>query len=203
MIKKPAGDRRYYKRNLGFDVNRPVVLFFGQIRPYKGVEWILDSADLFELSGIDVFIAGSPIDADYGERLTAVCDKHSNVRCRLEFIPDDELSDVLRAADVVVFPYTNALTSGAAHFALAHDVSIIAPICTAFEELIDLKIAILIRDHTNIGLVQAVQEALNMDRDAWLLRNREYLRRCSKAAVGQRLVDIYCSKLLRRKNPLI
>jgi len=202
-IKKPQGNRRYYKRIFGLNVNRPAVLFFGQIRPYKGVEWLLSSADLFEASGIDVLITGSPIDASYGDRITAVCENHANVRCRLEFIPDDELSDILRAADVVVFPYTNALTSGAAHLALAHDVAIVAPSCTAFQELIDLKIAIPIRFQTNAGLIQAVREALNVDRNTWLLRNSEYLRRCSKTAVGQKLADIYRSMMVRRKTPRI
>jgi len=175
-----------------------LALFFGQIRPYKGVEWILGSADLLDAFGIDVLIAGSPIDSRYRDQLAATCENHANVQCRLEFIPDDDLSDILRAADVVVFPYTNALTSGAAHLALAHEVGIVAPRCTAFEELIDLGICVPIRDLTNTGLVQAVDEALKVDRDSWLARNREYLQRCSKTAVGQRLADIYRAQLARK-----
>lgn len=192
MIKGPKGDRLYYKRTLGFHLDKPIILFFGQIRPYKGVEWLIDSADLFEQSGIKVVIAGFPVDTCYKNHIKTLCKTHPNVQLRLEFIPDDELSDLLHAADVVVFPYTNALTSGAAHFALAHDVSIVAPPCIAFQELIDIGIAIPIRIQTNVGLFQAVQEALKVDHNAWVSRNREYLNRCGRVAVGRKLAEIYC-----------
>jgi glycosyltransferase involved in cell wall biosynthesis len=80
--------------------NGPVVLFFGLLRPYKGLETLL--AAWQGVSGAELWIVGRPM-MDV-EPLRALAS--SSVRFVSRFVSDDELVAFFRRADVVVLPYS-------------------------------------------------------------------------------------------------
>jgi glycosyltransferase involved in cell wall biosynthesis len=81
-------------------VEKPVVLFFGLLRPYKGIDVLLDA-----WRGIDdaeLWIVGRPrMPLDPLRSLAG-----PNVRLVPRFVPDSELPAYFRRADVVVLPYS-------------------------------------------------------------------------------------------------
>jgi glycosyltransferase involved in cell wall biosynthesis len=81
-------------------VEGPVVLFFGLLRPYKGIETLLDAWR--EVSGAELWIVGRPRMplARLEERAP------EGVRFVSRFVPDAELPAYFRRAEVVVLPYT-------------------------------------------------------------------------------------------------
>ena len=107
----------------------PVFAFVGAIRGYKGVGELLEafagSTDL----GPDarLLICGKPLPARLGRELEQRAVADPRIVLRLERMPEEELSQVLRAADVVVLPFRDILTSGSAILALSLGRPVIAP----------------------------------------------------------------------------
>jgi glycosyltransferase involved in cell wall biosynthesis len=79
---------------------RPVVLYFGLLRPYKGLEVLLEAWRSLAASG-ELWIVGRPrMDV---ERLRESAP--ASVRWVPRFVTDEELAACFRHADVVVLPY--------------------------------------------------------------------------------------------------
>ena len=107
------------KRRLGIAHTDKTVLFFGAIRPYKGLEYLV--AAFRQLLVTDpnyrLIIAGQP-NSESRAYLKAIEQSLSpdDVRARLilktEYIPDDEAELYFKAADVLVLPYTHVFQSG-------------------------------------------------------------------------------------------
>jgi glycosyltransferase involved in cell wall biosynthesis len=92
---------------------RPVVLCFGLLRPYKGLAQLL--AAWRGIEGAELWIAGMPR-MDVSPLRAAAPE---GVRFDLRFIPDDELRGYFHRADIVVLPYLEADHSGVLFTALA------------------------------------------------------------------------------------
>ncbi len=113
----PRDEARAHLREKGVTIgdNDKVVLFFGFIRNYKGLDIALEAmADqrVRDL-GIKLLVAGEFYEdsAPYHE-LIARLDIGSSLLLRTDFIPDGEVRDYLCAADAVIQPYRNATQSG-------------------------------------------------------------------------------------------
>jgi glycosyltransferase involved in cell wall biosynthesis len=94
-------------------VARPVVLCFGLVRPYKGIDVLLDAWDA--AWDAELWIVGMPR-MDIAPLRAAA---GPNVRFVDRFVGDDELGAYFRRADVVVLPYREIDQSGVLFTALA------------------------------------------------------------------------------------
>lgn len=81
-------------------VQEPVVLFFGLVRPYKGISALLEAWR--GITGAELWIVGRPMMALEPLRAAAP----SGVRFVDRFVSDTELPAFFRRATVVVLPYT-------------------------------------------------------------------------------------------------
>lgn len=96
----------------------PRLLHFGQIRPYKGVEELIDAYR--ELSGAALLdIAGKPLDAPYAGELMARVAGVDGVDLKLGFIPDVQLWALLKRCTMVVLPFRAVWNSGSILLALS------------------------------------------------------------------------------------
>jgi glycosyltransferase involved in cell wall biosynthesis len=96
-----------------FTSELPVVLCFGLMRPYKGIDVLLDAWRGIE--GAELWIAGMPRMDIAALRAAAP----PNVRFVARFIGDAELPAYFRAASLVVLPYREIDQSGVLFTALA------------------------------------------------------------------------------------
>jgi glycosyltransferase involved in cell wall biosynthesis len=96
-----------------FETDRPVVLCFGLMRPYKGIDLLLDAWRGIE--GAELWIAGKPR-MDIAPLLAGA---PARVRFVPRFIGDGELPAYFRRADLVVLPYREIDQSGVLSTALA------------------------------------------------------------------------------------
>lgn len=104
-----------------------IFLYLGQIRKYKGVDFLLDVFGLLDQrKNVRLVIAGECMDSTIKSRIESLLDSG-----RILFfegrIPDDELQVFFSAADVVVLPFMSVATSGSALLALSFGKSIIVP----------------------------------------------------------------------------
>lgn len=103
-----------------------LVLYFGIIRPRKGVEALIEVFTAGARAHQRLRIVGSPT-PELRERITSMTAGQSNVTTRLEFVDDDELVREITAATLIVLPYTEMHNSGAALVALSLDRPVLVP----------------------------------------------------------------------------
>ena len=114
-IPQDAARRRLRDKGIAIGDNDRILLFFGFIRKYKGLDIALEAmADpRIKEMGIRLLVAGEFYEeaAPYHE-LIARLNIADRLLLRTDFIPDSEVRDYLCAADAVIQPYRNATQSG-------------------------------------------------------------------------------------------
>lgn len=123
------------RRLLGLPPDSRVVLFFGALRPYKGVEELLAVAEELSSEGLLFLIAGKPLSEEYKKRLLYMIGGSSHIRFHLEYIPDEKVPLYYSAADLLVLPYKEILNSGTVFLALTFGVPVMVPRLGSLEEL--------------------------------------------------------------------
>lgn len=117
-----------------------VVLFFGLIRRYKGVERLLAAFELLaKAEDLYLVIAGATA-PELARELEAAIERSeakARIRFRPRFSSDPELAALLRMADVVVFPYVHIYQSSALLLAMSFGKAIIASDIPGLREYLD------------------------------------------------------------------
>ena len=126
-------------RSPGFGGGPRRFLFFGYVREYKGVADLLAAfAALPDDVAAHLTVAGQCDDPSLMSHLCELARRCGpNVLLRLEHVPDDEVSQLLAAADVVVLPFRRTTTSGSAMLALSYGRPLIAPNLAGLADLPD------------------------------------------------------------------
>ncbi|MCF8448280.1 MAG: glycosyltransferase [Taibaiella sp.] len=104
-------------RKLELDPAKKYILFFGFIREYKGLDWLLEAmADKrIVAAGIELIAAGEYYNKDVEAANNSIIATHnlqSRVHLTTDFIPNSEVRFYFSAADLVVQPYKHATQSG-------------------------------------------------------------------------------------------
>lgn len=110
-----AVSREEARKHLGLPAGDKLVLFFGFIRKYKGLDLLLQAMALPEMKeqGIKLLVAGEFYeDAKPYQDLINELGIAGQLILRTDFIPDSEVRYYLCAADAVIQPYRNATQSG-------------------------------------------------------------------------------------------
>ncbi len=101
------------REKLGLDEDDRVVLYFGLIRPYKGVEVLLRAASkLHDVSRLKLLVVGEIYSNRQEIQRLIQGLPHDMVRLVDEYIPNEDVSAWFRAADIVALPYLSATQSG-------------------------------------------------------------------------------------------
>ena len=103
------------RQKLGIPENEKVILFFGFIRNYKGLDILFEAMNdpRIRESGIKLLVAGEFYEKREGyDELIEKLDIDSQLILRTDFIADSEVRYYLSAADFVIQPYRNATQSG-------------------------------------------------------------------------------------------
>jgi beta-1,4-mannosyltransferase len=177
------------RARLGLDPAARVFLAFGQVRAYKGLEALVDAFATLPAAEARLVIAGQPVGDGRGSLVGAAPDER--VRLFLRHVPDAEVQVFLNAADVVVLPYRNVLTSGAAMLALSFGRGIVAPRIGCLTELERTGAAILYDADAPDGLGAALARALVVETDALGERARRFARSLSWEAIARRHLGAY------------
>lgn len=99
--------------NVGMD--EKIILFFGYIRPYKGLDLLLNAManNAIIHTNIKLMIVGEFYeDAQPYHDLIKTLALEARVIIHSEFVPDDEVKNYVCAADFIIQPYKNATQSG-------------------------------------------------------------------------------------------
>jgi len=114
---EPASDR--LRGRIGLPHDRPILLFFGFVRPYKGLEYLIQALPLvLAQKQVYLLVVGefwsSP---DFYERYAHEYGVEHAVTFVNQYVPNEELGQYFDLADVVVLPYISATQSGVVQLA--------------------------------------------------------------------------------------
>jgi glycosyltransferase involved in cell wall biosynthesis len=106
-----------------------VILFFGLLRPYKGVKYLIKAFESLPEDSIEksrLLIVGETWEDKESKELAKESEFSNKINVVDRYVSDDEISLYFSASDVLVIPYTRALQSGVAHIGMAFGMPIIA-----------------------------------------------------------------------------
>lgn len=113
-----------------------VYLYLGLMRPYKGLDVLINAFLKNNFPDATLILAGQINDAEFATHLQQLAGEHPHIRLLPGFVPGDEIQYYCNAADICVLPYRDVTTSGAALLAFSFGKSIIAPAIGPFPELL-------------------------------------------------------------------
>jgi len=158
-----AVSRAQARARLGIDEAAFVYLALGNIAAYKGLGRF--AAVFHETAGPDdvALIAGRNRDARLVARLRRTAATDGRLRVNARYLPDDELQYLLRAADVMVAPFTRILTSSSVIVGLSYGLPVIAPDLGCLPELLAGGAGLVYRHEDPKGLARALAAAKVVD----------------------------------------
>jgi D-inositol-3-phosphate glycosyltransferase len=177
------------KRQLGISKDDKVLLFFGNIAPYKGLEYLL--AAFTELSKKDrsyrLIIAGRPKGSeDYWKQIQQSITgsgMRDRIIARIEYIPDEETELYFKAADVLVLPYARVFQSGVIFLGYSFGLpAIAADVGSLKEEIAEGEAGLVFKPRDSFDLARKIERYFNSD----LFHNLEAHRLSIKAYANER-----------------
>lgn len=103
------------KKDFGFDENDKLLLFFGYVRKYKGLDLLIDAlAELIKKdNSYKLLAAGEFYDDEkfYRDKVKSL-GLEAHVKLLNQFIPNEEVNRYFEPSDLVVLPYRSATQSG-------------------------------------------------------------------------------------------
>lgn len=106
-----------------------IILFFGLLRPYKGVSNLIHAFEQLPPERKEdtlLLIAGEIWEDQDVVELAKTSPDREHIRLYSEYLPDDMVPYLFSAADMLVLPYTRASQSGVAHIGISYGMAIIA-----------------------------------------------------------------------------
>jgi glycosyltransferase involved in cell wall biosynthesis len=147
------------KIDLGIPLDKKVLLFFGFIRDYKGLDILIDAVSKLDDSYVLV-IAGENYGSfdKYEKQIDELNVRHRIIKHVL-YINDHEVPPFFSAADVCVLPYKSATQSGITSIAYNFNIPVIATDVGGLRETVQ---------HQSTGLIADEPNSLSL---AFLIRN--------------------------------
>lgn len=127
------------RQKLNIPENEKIILFFGFIRDYKGLDLLIEAmAESVIISqNIKLIIAGEfYVDSQPYFDLVDKLNLNDAIIWKNDFIPDSEVSTYFCAADCVVLPYKSATQSGITQISYYYELPVIATNVGGLGELI-------------------------------------------------------------------
>ena len=182
--------RQEARELVGLGPTDKVLLFFGQIAPYKGLEYLVSAFS--ELAKRDpdyrLLIAGkvkkghSAYWSEIQSRIGAseVCRR---VLSRIEHVPDREVERYFKAADVVVIPYVEIFQSGVPFLSYSFGLPVIATdVGSLRDDIVEGETGFLCRPKDPVDLARSIETYFSSD----LYQDLEARRRRIQAFANER-----------------
>jgi glycosyltransferase involved in cell wall biosynthesis len=178
----------------GMEEDENLVLFFGRIWEYKGLEYLIQAEPLItaKVPNARFLIAGEGEDFVRYRRMMVHPDRFV---VHNEYVPEDDAADYFRRASVVVLPYIEASQSGVIPMAYSAGKPVVATTVGGLPETVENgRTGYLVPPRDSAQLAEAVTKLLL---DAPLRRRmggdarRKIEAECSPAVVAEKTMEIY------------
>jgi glycosyltransferase involved in cell wall biosynthesis len=192
------------RKYLGIGEGEKILLFFGFIRNYKGLDILLDAMKILKSAN------NSPLASGDGNKLLVAGEFYEdrkaydeqikqlhiadNLILKTDFIPDSEVKYYLCAADVVVQPYRNATQSGVTPLAYHFEVPMIVTNVGGLPSLVpDGKVG-LVAEPNAASIAEKIIEYFDKGAESFLPHLKEEKKKYSWSKMTTAILGVVNSK---------
>lgn len=154
------------KSDLGLADHEHMVLFFGGIDEYKGVQELIRAFHDVDVPNARLFVAGRPSSHELAESLAQAAAADARVTLSLRFQDDQELHTLISAADLVVLPYRRGLNSGSIFLSLGSPTPVLVPATPTFQAVSEDVGSLWVYTYTGALSGENIGAALGTSREA-------------------------------------
>jgi glycosyltransferase involved in cell wall biosynthesis len=196
----PDKTRSELRKQFGFSDDEFVLLFFGLIRPYKGLDLMIKALNEMDLKakGIRPFIVGE-FYMDKEQVLSKINETHRKFYTIIDrFVSDQEMAEILTLSDAMVMPYRSATQSGILANAINFKLPCIVSDLEGLTEHIEADKSALVFPSENVPeLKEAIYSILKIDTRTTIV---SHLEKIKEELSWQAFTDRLLGKLIE-ENP--
>ena len=201
-------DKSYTKyterKKIGISNEKKMILFFGLIRKYKGLEYLISAFQNIkeELDNMTLFIVGSIYNENYEDvkfysNLINLISRDDDIICINEYVPFEKINSYFLASDLVVLPYIKTYTSAVLLAAYAAGRPAIVTDTGGLSEVVDIgKSGFIVPPKDVYALEQAIIKTIsNPDKMEEMGNYAKYLSETvySWNRIALKTIDVYRS----------
>lgn len=207
IVPQTALSRMEARRKLKLTGRDKIMLFFGNIAPYKGLDcliWTLPHLKR-KINDFKLIITGRIKNSEaYWENIRRIIKEHDlrkDIIERIEYIPDEEIEFYFKSADVLILPYKNIYQSGVLFLSYSFGLPVIATDVGSLKEyVIEGKTGFICQPENP----QDLAEKICLYFDSELFKNLEVNRKeimqyaaetCSWDMIAEKTHSVYKSVL--------
>lgn len=161
------------RKHLQLSQEAPIILFFGFIRAYKGLDLLLKAMALLkkQMPALQLLIAGEFYeDRKAYDALIEELDIKDQLILHTDFIPDEKVKWYLSAADFVIQPYKNATQSGVTPLAYHFEKPMLVTNVGGLPQLVPHNKVGWVCDPTPESIAEGIATLYNKGEDYFLPR---------------------------------
>jgi len=181
-----------------------VVLFFGFIRKYKGLDILLDAFKILKERSLipnsqfpipKLLVAGEFYEdrKPYDEQIAKLGIKDDLI-LHTDFIPDSKVKNYMCAADVVIQPYRNATQSGVTPLAYHFEIPMIVTNVGGLPAMVPDNKAGLVAEPTAASLAEKIKEYFDKGENHFLPGLLEEKKKLSWTKMAESIFEVANSK---------
>lgn len=190
--------------------NARVVLFFGHILPYKGLEYLIEAIKIRILSGDDIYLLiggsgeGAAVYWTQLEKRIGELGLNERIIKHIRFIKEEEIEVFFKAADVCALPYITIFQSGIIFLAFNFGLPVIASDVGSLSEDVTKEFGFMCQPRNATDLAQKLDDYFHSRLFENLPATRTAIReRASEIYswenIGRQTYELYC-RCLHDKN---
>jgi glycosyltransferase involved in cell wall biosynthesis len=183
----------------------PLILFFGRIWEYKGLEYLIRAEPLItsKIPEAKIVIAG--VGEDF-ERYRRMMVHPERFIVHNEYVSDEKRAELFRRASVVVLPYIEASQSWIISIAYLNEKPVVATTVGGLPEMVDHgRTGYLVPPRDANALAEAIVPLLqdeDLRRQFGANGKRKINAECAPELVGQKTRNVYVQALRGTRQPI-
>ncbi|MEA2097431.1 MAG: glycosyltransferase [Candidatus Cloacimonadota bacterium] len=168
---------------------KKVILFFGYIKQYKGLELLIRSLPdvINNIENTHLLIVGE-VYGDVKKYQDAIHETGMEDRITFinRFVKDDEVELFFKAADVLALPYISATQSGVVQIAYDMELGAVAtPVGSLAELVLDNKTGIMAKNVSKEAFADAIVQYFKLDQEELISNIKEESKKYSWEALAK------------------
>ncbi|HEY40916.1 MAG TPA: glycosyltransferase family 4 protein [Dehalococcoidia bacterium] len=179
------------RKQLGLENKDLIFLYFGQIRPYKGIIELIEAFGGLGTSNEKLLVVGQPQNSEAARTLAQKYEANHKIGMIFDFVPDDDIQIYMNATDVIVLPYKDILTSGTALLAISFGKPVIAPATGCIPDVLDAEGSFLYDPSDKEGLLKAMQLASGADLKEMGKHNLQLAKKYNWGDIAKKTSAVY------------
>lgn len=190
-MKKSTLSVEKLRKEYGFLEKDKIILFFGNIRDYKGLDILIESLSKIKNEHVKLIIAGNPWKSfdSYNEQIISL-NLSSRIKLFLGFNSEERVAELFKISDLVVFPYKEfEASSGAGSVALNFEKAIVVTNVGGLPEIVKDKKEIA-KPNDSEDLTKKIIYALNnlnkLEKDSKDMKNK-----FSWKKIAEKTIEVY------------